>query len=114
MDCGGPVSQQRFDRCFCGTENSQVAMETFWVPPVVKSDQASLIVGSWLENLCAGMEIWQAFPQAYHHQANGRAERAGQSLMEVLQKIHEEKRVSSVKALPQTLDRYDDVPKFFG
>ena len=73
MDCCGPLSQQRVDRCFSGTENAQVAVETFWVPSVIKSDQASLFVGSWFENLCAGMGIWQAFSQAYHHQANGRA-----------------------------------------
>ena len=42
----------------------------FGVPSVIKSDQASLFVGSWFENLCAGMGIWQAFSQAYHHQAN--------------------------------------------
>ena len=64
----------------------------FGVPSVIKSDQASLFVGSWFENLCAGMGIWQAFSQAYHHQANGRAERAGQSLMEILRKIYEEKK----------------------
>ena len=63
----------------------------FGVPSVIKSDQASLFVGSWFENLCAGMGIWQAFSQAYHHQANGRVERAGHSLIEILRKISEEK-----------------------
>ena len=29
----------------------------FGVPSVIKSDQASLFVGSWFEHLCAGMAI---------------------------------------------------------
>ena len=86
----------------------------FGVPSVIKSDQASLFVGSWFENLCAGMGIWQANSQAYHHQANGRAERAGQSLMEILRKIDEEKGINWVEALPQTLDQYHDVPNLSG
>ena len=86
----------------------------FGVPSVIKRDQASLIVGSWFENFCAGMGIWQAFSQAYHHQANGRAERAGQSLMEILRKIYEERKINWVEALPQTLDRYHDVPNLSG
>ena len=60
------------------------------------------------------MGIWQAFFQAYHHQVNGRAERAGQSLMEILRKIYEEKGINWVEALPQTLDRYHDVPNLSG
>ena len=86
----------------------------FGVPSVIKSDQASLFVGSWFENLCAGMGIWQAFSQAYHHQAKGRAERAGQSLMQILRKIYEEKKINWVEALPQTLDRYHHVPNLSG
>ena len=64
----------------------------FGIPSVIKSYQTSLFVGSWFENLCAGMGIWQAFSQAYHHQANGRAERAGQSLIEIVRKIYQEKK----------------------
>ena len=86
----------------------------FEVPSVIKSDQASLFVGSWFENLCAGMGIWQAFSQAYHHQANGRAECAGQSLMGILRKIYEEKKINWVEAWPQTVDRYHDVSNLSG
>ena len=63
----------------------------FGVPSVIKSDQESLFVGFRFENLCAGMGIWQLFSQAYPHQANGRAERAGQSLMEIVLQIYEKK-----------------------
>ena len=108
------MSQQRVDRCFCGTENAQVAVETLWSSVGYQSDQASLFVGSWFEKLCAGMGIWQAFSKAYHHQANGRAERAGQSLMEILREIYENKSIHWVEALSQTLDRYHDVPNLSG
>ena len=84
------------------------------MPSVIKSDQASLFVGSWFKHRCAGMDIWQAFSQAYHHQANGRVESAGQSLMEILCKIYEEKNINWVEALPQSLDRYHDVPNLSG
>ena len=86
----------------------------FGAPSVIKSDQASLLVGSWFESLCVGMGIWKAFSQTYHHQANGRAERAGQSLMKLLRKIFEEKRISWVDELPQTLDHYHDVTNLSG
>ena len=51
-----------------------------------------------------------AYAQAYHHQANGRAERAGQEIMERARKLHTEFGISWVEALPQILDRLHDTP----
>ena len=51
----------------------------------------------------------QAYSQAYHHQANGRAEVAGQQLTEILRKIHVEGKISWLDALPQVIDRIHDV-----
>ena len=62
--------------------------QIFGLPDVITSDQGSHFVSSWFESLAAGLGVGQAFSQAYHHQANGRAEMAGQQLMEKLRKMH--------------------------
>eukprot|EP00667_Euglena_gracilis_P014314 EG_transcript_14814 len=54
------------------------------------------------------MGIRQAFSQAYNHQANGRVERAGQQIMEILRKLFVEEKMNWVEALPQVLDRIHD------
>ena len=59
----------------------------FGVPFIISSDQGSHFVNTWWQNMCALMGIRQAFSQAYHHQANGRVERAGQQIMEILRKL---------------------------
>ena len=99
-----------------GTTGASVAQDMlkqqwrpFGIPALVTSDQGSQFVSSWWQNLCAGLGIRQAYSQAYHHQANGRAEVAGQQLMEVLRKLHVEEGLDWVEALPQALDRIHDV-----
>ena len=59
--------------------------QTFGLPDVITSDQGSHFVSSWFQTLAASLGLRQAFSQAYHHQANGRAEMAGQQLMEKLE-----------------------------
>ena len=86
-----PCLNKGFTGAFVAQKMLKWQWRPFEVPSVIKSDQASLFVGSWFENLCAGMVIWQAISQAYHHQANGLAECADQSLMEILRKSYEEK-----------------------
>ena len=55
--------------------------------------------------MCGRLRISQAYSQAYHHQANGRAERASQQLQEKMRNMHVESRLNWVEALPQVLDR---------
>ena len=81
----------------------------FGVPSIVSSDQGSHFVSTWWTTLCSLLGIRQAFSQAYHHQANGRVERAGQQLLEILRKMHAEHKVNWVEALPQVIDRIHDV-----
>ena len=81
----------------------------FGVPSIVSSDQGSHFVSTWWSTLCSLLGIRQAFSQAYHHQANGRVERAGQQLMEVLRKLHAEQKINWVEGLPQVVDRLHDV-----
>ena len=86
------MSQKGLKGAFLAQKMLKWQWRPFGVHSVIKSDQASFFVGSWFENLCAGMGIWQEFSQAYHHHANGRAERAGQSLMEILRKYMRRKK----------------------
>jgi hypothetical protein len=81
----------------------------FGIPSVISSDQGSHFVSTWWTTLCSLLGIRQAFSQAYHHQANGRVERAGQQVMEILRKLFAEQKINWVEALPQVLDRIHDV-----
>ncbi len=53
--------------------------------------------------MCGRLGIREAFLQAYHPQANGRAEVAGQQLICLLQKLHAEEEINWVEALPRAL-----------
>ena len=82
----------------------------FGVPSVITSDQGSQFIGSWWQNMCALLGIRHAMSHAYHHRANGRAERGGQQLFERLRRLQIEGEFSWVEALPQVLDRLHDTP----
>ncbi len=53
--------------------------------------------------MCVRLGIREAFSQAYHPQANGRAEVAGQQLIGLLRKLHAEEEINWVEALPRAL-----------
>ena len=55
--------------------------EMFGIPSVVTSDQGQHFASAWWRSLCAAHGVRTAYIQAYHHQANGRAEGAGQQVM---------------------------------
>ena len=86
------------------------AWRPFGIPGKITSDQGSQFIGSWWQTMCAKLGIRQAFSQAYHHQANGRAEMAGQQIMEKLRKLNVEENLNWVEALPRVFDRYHDIP----
>ncbi len=60
--------------------------------------------------MCATLGIRQGFSQAYHHQANGRAEMAGQQILEKLRKMLVGGNFCWVELLPAALDRIHDTP----
>ena len=82
--------------------------EIFGVPSVITSDQGSHFVSAWWQTLCAHLGIRQAYSQAYHHAANGRAEVAGQQLQEVLRKLHAQEKLNWAEALPRVLRHLHD------
>ena len=56
------------------------AWSLFGVPSVITSDQGPQFAAAWWRTLCGCLGIRQAFAQAYHSRANGRAEAAGREL----------------------------------
>ena len=105
-------------RGLSGAEVARSMLKNMWrpfgIPSVITSDQGSHFVNTWWETMCAKLGIRQAFSQAYHHQANGRAEVAGQQIMELLRKLNAKEAINWVEALPQVLDRYHDMPGVSG
>ena len=80
----------------------------FGIPSVVDTDRGSHFVSQWWRGMCASLGIRQAYAQAYHHQANGRAEVAGQQIKEIMRKMLVEEKVSWVEILPVVLDKIHD------
>jgi transposase InsO family protein len=89
-------------------EMLKVLWRPFGIPSIVTSDQGSHFISNWWQTLCANLGIRLAYAQAYHHQANGRAERAGKQIIDRARKVQAETKISWVEALPQILDRHHD------
>ena len=84
--------------------------QPFGVPARITSDQGPHFANSWWKTMCGGLGISHIYTQPYHHQANGRAEVAGQQIMEILRKFHTDQRVNWVEALPRVLMKIHDTP----
>ena len=82
--------------------------EPFGIPATVHSDRGPQFVGKWFSTMCARLGIRTSTSQPHRPRANGRAERAGQQLLSVLQKLHLEGAVSWVEALPRALRIFHD------
>jgi hypothetical protein len=82
----------------------------FGIPSIITSDQGSHFASQWFNTMCATLGIRQGFSQAYHHQANGRAEMAGQQILEKLRKMLVGGNFCWVELLPAALDRIHDTP----
>ena len=81
---------------------------------MITSDQGNNFVGEWFQTMCGLLGIRQAFSQAYRAQANGRAEKAGQTLLDWLRKMNLEEEINWVEALPIALTQYHDTPGITG
>ena len=81
----------------------------FGVPTTITTDMGAQFVGKWWRTLCARLGVRQAFSQAHRPQANGRAERAGQQLIELLKKLNVAEKINWVEALPRVLIQHQDV-----
>ena len=63
--------------------------QTFGILSVVTSDQGPQFAGAFWRTLCAQLGVQSAYAQAYHPQANRRAEVAGKTFKTWLRKISE-------------------------
>ena len=74
-----------------GSKVAKLMLQQFWrpfgIPSVITSDLGSHFIGSWWQTLCAQLGIRVAYVHAYHHQTNGRAERAGLQILDRLKKL---------------------------
>ncbi len=52
----------------------------FGIPSIITPDQGSHFACQWFNTMFASLGIRQGFSQAYDHQANGKAEMAGQQI----------------------------------
>ena len=82
----------------------------FGIPATVTSDQGPQFVGAWWRTLCAAMGVRQVYSQAYHHNANGRAEVGGKTLQQVLRRLYQEDHFNWVEALPRAVQLMHDLP----
>jgi transposase InsO family protein len=98
-----------------GLTGRKVALAMFkeWrilgIPSILTSDQGSHFTSEWWKPMCAELGIRHAYTQAYHHQANGRAEVTGQQIKEILRKVVTDTKRTWIEVLPQVLDRLHDV-----
>ena len=82
----------------------------FGVPQIIHSDRGPHFISSWWQTLCAGLGIRVSYSHAYHHQGNGRAERAGRQIQDLARKVHVETGMDWFDSLPQVVDRIHDAP----
>ena len=60
--------------------------------------------------MCGYLGITHIYTHPYHHQANGRAERAGQQVREVIRKFNADERRNWMELLPRALKIIHDTP----
>ena len=87
--------------------------DMFGVPSVGTTERSPLFKSAWWYSLCAAIGTYPHHSQAYHHQANGRAENAGQQLKRKLQKLLADPAIqglSWVDLLPRALRSIHDAP----
>ena len=87
--------------------------EMFGIPSRIMSDRGPQFAAAWWKTMCAALGVRVAYGQAYHHQANGRAEAAGQQVIRCLRKLvvdEEEEGAAWVELLPKALRFIHDMP----
>jgi hypothetical protein len=82
----------------------------FGIPTKITSDHGPHFDNAWWRHMCAHLGITHMYSQPYHHQANGRAERAGQQLIEVLRKLIADTRHNWLELLPRAINIIHDTP----
>jgi len=82
----------------------------FGIPSVITSDRGSHFTSGWWTGLCAAHGVRVAYGQAYHHQANGKAENSAQQVMRKLTKLITDEGLPWAELLPRALRHLHDLP----
>ena len=111
---GWMIAKPTREEGLTGEKAAHLLIDTSWgemgLPSIVTSDKGSQFVYQWFATTCARLGIRQAFSQAYHHQANGRAEVGGRILKDTLRALLVGKGINWVEALPRALRIIHDTP----
>ena len=114
---GWIVAEPCFSKGFTGAKAAQLMIKNwrfFGMPSKITSDQGSHFISAWWRTMCSKLGITLSFSQAYNHRSNGRAERAGQQVIERLRKLCLGGKHNWVEMLPVALDKLHDVPSEAG
>ena len=84
--------------------------DMFGIPSRVSSDRGSHFANAWWQTLCAAHGVQVAYGHAYHHQAQGRVENAGQQVKLKLAKMNAEGGTPWPELLPRVLRQIHDLP----
>ena len=99
---------------FTGEKAANLLMDSGWgevaIPSIITSDRGVQFVSQFFRTCCSRLGIRQAFSQAYRPQANGRAEVAGQTLINTLRKLQADHEINWVEGLPRALRLRHDLP----
>ena len=95
-----------------GQAAANLLLDSGWgemaIPSTITCDQGAQFISHWWETMCSRLGIREAYSQAHHHRANGRAEVAGRVILTMLRKLHAQSKVNWVEALPRALRIHHD------
>ena len=75
-------------------------VKMFGIPSVVTTDNGPHFVGTCWKTICSLFCVRRAYAHAYHHQANGKAERTGKEFKDWLGRVTATSSMNWVEALP--------------
>ena len=78
------------------------------IPSTITCDRGAQFISNWWETMCGRLGIREAYSQAHHRRANGRAEVAGRQIMSLLRRLYAQSKVNWVEALPRALRIHHD------
>ena len=111
---GWMIAKPTLDKGLTGEKAAHLLIDQTWgelgIPSIVTSDRGPQFISQWWQTTCSRLGIRQAYSQAYHHQANGRAEVAGRILKDTLRALLIDKGIHWVEALPRALRILNDTP----
>jgi len=89
-------------------------VKIFGVPSLITTDNGPQFTGTWWKTTCSLFGVRRAYCHAYHHQANGTAERTGKELKSWLSRVTASTNMNWVDALPYVQALYHDTPGISG